>query len=313
MRAWDSGAWAGEEMSGDGPVAQLEWSPPLQAESTLALSTIAGVPTTGSASSSMALALSKGNPGAGSRRAGFGGSLSPGPHTARRQGTELETKVADLDQRTTQVVKAESSRVRMHAEQLQRLVESLQQMRMQRDIQRERRQQELKMLENNAARELSNAKKERKDFEAQAEERINRLTAERAEEMRVQRLQYHQEAKEYEARISHDVDKLRGILEEQVTARVECGNRIHDSLQDEFQKLHQSIQNETTHRSGTEHEMTKMVEDVKARMRGEIEQERQKREVVQSKLLGLLEDTCMRIEDIVDPALRCERGCELAG
>jgi len=42
--------------------------------------------------------------------------------------------------------------------------------------------------------------------------------------------------------------------------------------------------------------MLSMVEDVRSRMLGEIKQERLEREAVQSKLLGLLEDTCNRIE-----------------
>merc|ERR1712232_736817 len=86
------------------------------------------------------------------------------------------------------------------------------------------------------------------------------------------------------------------VLEEQRVARVESGERIAASLEAEFQKLQEAVAAEEKLRFEAEGTMLGMVEDVRSRMLGEIKQERVEREAVQSKLLGLLEDTCNRIE-----------------
>merc|ERR1719336_3544437 len=132
---------------------------------------------------------------AGGRKVGgYSASISPGPHTARRRlAAEVEQMVGDLDQRVTQVMQTESNRVRMYADQLQRFVEGLQQMRMAREIERERRQQTIKLLENKVTRELNNARKERVEFGTQVEERSARLLDERSQELKAQSLETHQE------------------------------------------------------------------------------------------------------------------------
>lgn len=260
-------------------------------------------PSAGQSLSSLGTGYPKGGPDSplapapGGRKAGQSASISPGPHTARKRITyEVEQVVGDLDQRVTQLSRAESNRVRMNFDQMQRLMEGLQQVRIARDIQRERWQQELKLLEANVARELSNFKKERRDFETQTEEQSARLMQSRVEEIRHQSLETHRDVEEYQTRISHDVERLHGMLEEQKVVRADYEIRINDSLDSHFVKLSQEIEDEEAQRSSASAEMMRMVEGVRQRMRGEVQQEREEREVVQSKLLGLLEDTCQRIE-----------------
>jgi len=201
---------------------------------------------------------------------------------------------ATLDQRVTQVMQAEGTRLRMLMDQVQRLNEGLQAMRVAREIQEERRQQELRILEGNVQQDLIKAREDRKDFQARLEERGEKFLRERREEIRQYR--HVDEDADYPQRLSDQVYRINGILEEQRTARVEYGERISKSLEAEFKKVAEAVVAEKSLRFEAQETMERMVQDVCLRMTKEISQEREQRESVQSKLLGLLEETCGRIE-----------------
>jgi len=204
--------------------------------------------------------------------------------------------VTSLDQRVTQMSQGEDARLRMLHDSKQRLIEGLQAIAVAREIQDERRSKEIKVLESNVMLEAANASQMRAEIHSRLEE----LTAQRFGEHQVDLARHREQrsaAHEETSRVlGEEVRRIASILEEQRAARIESGDRIAASLDAEFQKIHEAIVAEEKLRFDAEGTMLSMVEDVRSKMIGEIQQERHEREAVQSKLLGLLEDTCNRIE-----------------
>eukprot|EP00932_Pfiesteria_piscicida_P021040 SRR837773.7835.p1 GENE.SRR837773.7835~~SRR837773.7835.p1 ORF type:complete len:233 (-),score=76.16 SRR837773.7835:35-670(-) len=184
-------------------------------------------------------------------------------------------------------------------DQVQKLAENLQSMRVQRELQEERRQQELRFLSSHVEQDLAKSREERRDFHLRIEERCSKFFSDRAEELRSRqgtKLRPEDGYADLADRLSCEVDRVGGILEEQRLAREGYGDRIQNSLQAEFQKVEDAILAERALRHEAQHSMQRMVQDVCMRIRGEIQQERDTRETVQNRLLGLLEETCGRIE-----------------
>lgn len=204
--------------------------------------------------------------------------------------------VTMLDQRVTHATQAEEARLRMLADQTQRLVEGLQAMRVAREIHEERRLKEIRMMENNLQLDLQSARQARKEIECRAEDLASNRLSELGDELRRERLAHESVQEEYTREIGEEVRRLTAILEDQHRTRTEYGDRIVTSLEGEFGKVQQSILDEERRRYEAEGTMLRMVEDMCSGMRGEIQQERTEREAVQAKLLTLLEDTCNRIE-----------------
>lgn len=213
-----------------------------------------------------------------------------------RLPVELEQLMSTLDQRVGHVSQAEEARLRMLADAKQRLFESLQAMRVAREIHEDRRNQDVKMLESNIMLEISAASKARAEMEARAEELCSRSLAEHQAAVRRHRDEHAAVQKDYARELGEEVKRIAAILEEQRHSRAESGDRISVSLEAEFQKIQEALAAEERLRYEAEGTMLKMVEDVCTRMRGEVRQERDEREAVQEKLLTLLEDTCNRIE-----------------
>lgn len=219
----------------------------------------------------------------------------------------MEQMVSMLDQRVTHVTQADRARLRMLVDQTQRLLEGLQAMRVAREIHDERRLKELRIAETNALLDLSKAAQEREEMEARAEEVAAAVVAEQREEIRRDFARRDAVHEDYAREIGDEVKRLAVILEEQRSTRIEYCERIVQSLEAEFQKVHEAIVAEQKLRFEAEGTMLRMVEDFCTRIRGEIRQERSQREAVQGKLLGLLEDTCNRIEASFSCAARAER------
>jgi len=204
--------------------------------------------------------------------------------------------VSTLDQRGTQATQAESARLRMLADQSQRLFEGLQAMRVAREIHDERRLKELRMMESTAMLDINKAAQERREIETRSEEVMATCLAAHQEDIQRDQLRRHTVHEDYAREIGEEVTRIAVILEEQRATRIEYGERIVESLEAEFQRVQQAIVSEQKLRFEAEGTMLRMVEDVCGRIRGEIQQERTQREAVQGKLLGLLEETCNRIE-----------------
>lgn len=209
--------------------------------------------------------------------------------------------VTMLDQRVTHATQAEESKLRMLADQTQRLVEGLQAMRVAREIHDERRLKEIRMIENSLQLDLQSARQARKEIENRAEELAATRLAELGDELRRERLAHETAQEEYTREIGEEVRRLTAILEDQRSSRMEYGERIVASLEAEFQKVQEAVHDEERRRYEAEGTMLRMVEDMCSGMRGEIKQEREEREAVQGKLLCLLEDTCSRIETSFSP------------
>jgi len=209
--------------------------------------------------------------------------------------------VAMLDQRVTHATQAEEARLRMLADQTQRLLEGLQAMRVAREIHEERRLKEIRMMENNLQLDLQSARQARKEIETRAEDLASSRIAELGDELRRERLAHESVQEEYTREIGEEVRRLTAILEDQHKTRTEYGDRIVASLEGEFVKVQQAVHDEERRRYEAEGTMLRMVEDMCSGMRGEIQQERNEREAVQGKLLTLLEDTCNRIETSFSP------------
>lgn len=238
-------------------------------------------------------------------RGSAGDSLSAAPPVSarRRMPQEVEHLVIELDQRVDQITQVESSRLRMMMDQVQKLSESLQSMRVQRELHEERRQQELRYLENHTQQDVAKSREDRRDYHVRLEERLDKFFLDRFEECRhtrsssaSTRKQEDSSCRDLSERLCCEVDRVGGILEEQRMAREAYGDRILSSLQAEFQKVSDAIHAERNLRHEAQHTMQRMVQDVCMRIRGEIQQERDTRETVQNRLLGLLEETCGRIE-----------------
>lgn len=207
-----------------------------------------------------------------------------------------------MDQKVTEFIQADHTKVQMIKDHVHRLTESLSAMRMAREIHDERRHKELKMMENNVTLELHRAREDSKTSEAKVEERGRKLCIQLSQELKECKLLREQEQNDDQRRLSTEVDKLHEILQEQISVRLEYGDRIEASLQDSFRRLEESIEAEKKQQYNTTNEMMQTVQEVQARMHGELLQEKKERESVQNKLLGLLEDTCMRIEASITPS-----------
>eukprot|EP00929_Paragymnodinium_shiwhaense_P016376 TRINITY_DN124690_c0_g1_i1.p1 TRINITY_DN124690_c0_g1~~TRINITY_DN124690_c0_g1_i1.p1 ORF type:complete len:291 (+),score=93.99 TRINITY_DN124690_c0_g1_i1:72-944(+) len=237
---------------------------------------------------------------AGASAAGAGGV------PRMRLPAEMEQMVGAIDQRVTHVAQAEDARVRMLADQAQRLHEGLQAMRVAREIHEERRSKEVRMIESNVMLDLNNARQARADIEQRSEVIAQQRVEEHRQELLRQRQQHQEGVDNFTRELGDELRRISAILDEQRASRLEYGERIAQSLEVEFQKVNEAVLAEQGLRYEAEGTMLRMVEDVCSRLRGEISQERLEREAVQAKLLGLLEDTCNRIEcsfGTVQPAM----------
>jgi len=236
----------------------------------------------------------------GARRpAGYGASVSPGPaSTARRKlATETEHMVHDIDTRVSQVMHSEGNRIRMCEDQLQRFTDGLQQMKTARSIEAQRRQQALTALHAKVTRELTGVKGDGSKFWKAVEERNQRHLDDIHKETSTTRTQALHEEQEYRSRVAQDIKQLESMMSSHSDSTIDYKQRIQSTLDQEFDTIERGIDEESKAREGTEYEMKRMVEDVRSRMRVEIEQERTQREEVQSRLLTLLEQTCDRIQN----------------
>merc|ERR1712048_103039 len=120
---------------------------------------------------------------------------------------------------------AEESRIRMLADQTQRLVEGLQAMRVAREIHEERRLKEIRMMENNLQLDLQNARQARKEIESRAEDLASSRLAELGDELRRERLAQESVQGEYTHEIGEEVRRLTAILDDQCKSRTEYGDR----------------------------------------------------------------------------------------
>jgi len=213
-----------------------------------------------------------------------------------RLPTELEQMASLLDQRVTQVSQAESARVRLLSDQTQRLLEGLQAMRVAREIHDERRQKELRLVESNAQLDVSRVAQERRELEARVDELGSSCLAEAVEEFRREERRREAQRKEVACELEDETRRLGAMLEEQRTFRIECGERVAESLEAELCKVEEAISAEQQLRCDAEETMARMVEDVRRKISWEIQHESTQRQAVQGKLLGLLEETCNRIE-----------------
>lgn len=224
-------------------------------------------------------------------------SASPGqPPERRRLPTELEQMVNLLDQRVTQVTQAETARIRLLSDQTQRLLEGLQAMRVAREIHEERRLKELRLVESNAHLDVGRAATDRRELEARVDELGSRALADALEDFRRDERRREQQRKEVTRELEDGTARLAGMLEEQRASRVEYGERVAESLEGQLRKVEEALVAEQRLRCDAEESMGRMVEDVRHKMSLEIQHERSQREAVQGKLLGLLEETCNRIE-----------------
>jgi len=214
----------------------------------------------------------------------------------RSAPAEVEQMVTMLDQRATHATEADASKLRMLADQVQRLMEGLQAMRVAREIHDERREKECRMIENSLQLDLQGARQARKEMESRAEDLSSSRVSDLAEELRRGHLADQTVRDDYTREIGEELRRLTAIFEDQRNSRKEYGERISTSLEGEFQKVQEAIGEEERRRYEAQGTMLRMVEDMCSGMRGEIQQERTEREAVQNKLLGLLEDTCNRIE-----------------
>lgn len=223
-------------------------------------------------------------------------SNGPGSRPRLRMPEEIEQMVTLIDQRVTHVSQTEDARLRMLADQTQRQFEGLQAMRVAREIHEERRRKELRMIESNVMLDINNASQARAEIESKSGELSNQILAEHRQELERHKAQFEKAHEQSSRELGDEVSRIGSILEEHRASRVEYGERIAAGLEAEFHKVQEAIVAEQKLRFEAEATMLKMVEDVCSRMRGEIQQERVEREAVQGKLLGLLEETCHRIE-----------------
>merc|ERR1719265_325957 len=114
-----------------------------------------------------------------------GSRMVPGGNQPQRAlPAEVEQMVIMLDQRVTHAIQADESKVRMQADQVQRLVEGLQAMKVAREIHEERRLKEARMIENSLQLDLQNARQARKEIESRAEDLSSSRLAELSDELR---------------------------------------------------------------------------------------------------------------------------------
>jgi len=211
--------------------------------------------------------------------------------------SEMEKRVALLEQRIGQITEGEGSRIQTLCEQAKRLQEGLHALRVSEEIQDERRQKELKVVESSMLSDLQKAASERQQAEQKHEESISS----RLDECRVELLKEQSQRETVHddcgREVGEEVQRLQALLEKQTALRLEYGEQIVAHLEAEFRKVQDAIVSEQQLRFEAEGMMLRMVEDVCGRLQAEIQQERSQREAVQNKLLSLLEDTCSQIEN----------------
>lgn len=214
----------------------------------------------------------------------------------RRAPAELEQLATELEEQVAHMTHTEESRLRMFGDHAQRISEALLALRVAREIQDERHQKEMRMLESNVHLGLDGARQARLKEEARREEAADTRLNELRDALRRERSAHDSAQQDYAKELGEEVRRLSTAADEHREARSEYGERIASSLEAEFEKLQDAILSQQQVRFEAESAMVRMVEDVGARMRAEVRAERDEREAVQSKLLGLLEDTCSRIE-----------------
>lgn len=210
-----------------------------------------------------------------------------------------------LDQRVTTAMQAEESRLRMFADQMQKLLEGLEAMRVAGEIHDERKAKELRLLESSVTLDLNAARQARRDMEARVEQLGDQRMADLREEGLRQLVPRNGgERTDHLQKIGEEVSRFTVHVEEQRSSRVKYGERILDSLSEEFAKVQEAILAEQKLRFDAESGILQMVEDMATRLRGELGEERGEREAVQGRLLTLLEDTCTRVESSVGTSWR---------
>lgn len=214
----------------------------------------------------------------------------------RRAPAELEQLATDLEEQVLHTTQAEEGKLRMLGDHAQRLAESLQAMRVAREIQDERHQKEMRMVESNVHLDLNGARQARLEEESRTEEAADTRLNELRDALRRERSAHEAAQQDYAKELGDEVRRLSTSLDEHRESRSDYGERIASSLEAEFEKVQDAIVAEQQVRFEAESTMVRMVEDVAARMRAEVQAERDEREAVQCKLLCLLEDTCGRIE-----------------
>merc|ERR1719472_47187 len=128
--------------------------------------------------------------------------------------SEAEQLVSMLDQRVTVATQAEEARLRMLTDQMQRLMESLQAMRVAREIHDERRLKEVRMIENSLQLDLQSARQARKEIESRAEDLAAARVAELGDELRRDRVAHESVHEECSRQIGEEVSRLNAILQE---------------------------------------------------------------------------------------------------
>lgn len=219
----------------------------------------------------------------------------------RRAPAELEQLATDLEEQVLHTTQTEEGKLRMLGDHAQRLAEALQAMRVAREIQDERHQKEMRMVESNVHLDLNGARQARHEEESRIEEAADTRLNELREALRRERSAHEAAQQDYAKELGEEVRRLSAAVDEHRESRSDYGERIASSLESEFEKVQDAIVAEQQVRFEAESTMVHMVEDVAARMRAEVQAERDEREAVQCKLLGLLEDTCGRIEGTFYP------------
>jgi len=214
----------------------------------------------------------------------------------RRAPAELEQLATEIEEQVAHTTQTEESRLRMLGDHAQRLAEGLQALRVAREIQDERHQKEMRMVESNVHLDLNGARQARLEEEARIEEAADTRLNELREALRRERSAHESAQQDYAKELGEEVRRLSAAVDEHRESRSEYGERTASSLEGEFEKVQGAILAQQKVRLEAEGSMRRMVEDVAARMRAEVQAEREEREAVQGKLLGLLEDTCGRIE-----------------
>ncbi|CAE7461215.1 unnamed protein product, partial [Symbiodinium pilosum] len=208
--------------------------------------------------------------------------------------SEVEKRVALLEQRVAQ---GEHARIQLLYEQAKRLSEGLHALRVSEEIQDERRQKELKVVEGSFLSDVEKVASDREDLERRYQVAMDNIVEDCRSELLKEQSQRETVHDDYGREIGEEVQRLQALFEKQRILRVEYGEQIVSHLEAEFQKVHDAIVSEQQLRFEAEGMMLRMVEDVCGKLHAEIQQERSQREVVQNKLLSLLEDTCSQIEN----------------
>jgi len=216
---------------------------------------------------------------------------------------EVESAIATLDQRATQSVQADDTRVRMLTDQAQRLPEELQRLRVTKEVQVEKKLKEINKFETTFWRKLHKLREERASLRNRldiAGEKLLEHSKEELSETRPRQEEHdhlHQQNHEsFVAGLTTQIEHVQSAMEEKRVRTCELGERITDTIQTGLQEARDALEAEQRLRADTEQSLMQAMEDVYNRINAEIKEEREKREAVQNRLLGLLEQTCGRIE-----------------